>query len=78
MSALLQKPSVVLKRSVRIAGHRTSVSLETAFWDELKNMAAEREFGVNQLIAEVDVKRQGNLSSALRVYVLNAIKTAKT
>ncbi|HZH27511.1 MAG TPA: ribbon-helix-helix domain-containing protein [Azospirillaceae bacterium] len=63
-----------MKRSVRIAGHQTSVSLEPEFWDELKRIAAARGVSLNQLIAEVDAARTGNLSSALRVFVLNDLR----
>jgi predicted DNA-binding ribbon-helix-helix protein len=61
---------MIKKRSVDIAGHRTSVSLETPFWDALAAIAVRRKVSVNQLIAEIDKDRQGNLSSALRVFVL--------
>ena len=61
------------KRSVLVAGHRTSVSLEDAFWDVLKELADRRGLSINQLVAEVDEGRSGNLSSALRVYVLREI-----
>lgn len=60
----------VRKRSVRIAGHRTSVSLEQPFWTALQEIAAGRRQSVAALIAEVDRTRTGNLSSALRVFVL--------
>jgi len=65
--------SSVVKRSVSIAGHRTSVSLEDAFWDALKEMADARGMAVNALIAEIDAARTedgGGLSSAIRVAVL--------
>lgn len=62
------------KRSVTIAGHRTSVSLEAAFWDALKEIAAARGVSLNALIAEIDGTRAGNLSSALRVFVLAALR----
>lgn len=61
---------MIRKRSVDIAGHRTSVSLEAPFWDALTAIAARRKVSVNQLIAEIDKDRQGNLSSALRIFVL--------
>lgn len=64
----------VRKRSVRIAGHRTSVSLEDAFWNELTRIAQARGISINALIAAVDIGRGGNLSSALRVFVLNEIR----
>ncbi|MFA6280744.1 MAG: ribbon-helix-helix domain-containing protein [Bdellovibrionales bacterium] len=66
--------SANLKRSVLIAGHRTSVSLEPAFWEELCVIAKKRGLSVNQLVAEIDAARTGNLSSALRLYVLKVIK----
>ena len=63
----------VVKRSLVIAGHRTSVSLEDAFWRRLRRIAAERGLSVNALAAFVDASRgKANLSSALRVYVLEA------
>ncbi|SEG08660.1 ribbon-helix-helix domain-containing protein [Bosea lathyri] len=59
------------KRSLSIAGHRTSVSLEDPFWDALKQIAATEERTIAALIAEVDSKRDAtNLSSALRLHVL--------
>jgi predicted DNA-binding ribbon-helix-helix protein len=60
------------KRSVTIAGHRTSLSLEEAFWRRLKAIARARRQSLNQVIAEIDEARTGNLSSAVRVFVLNA------
>lgn len=62
------------KRSVVIAGHRTSVSLEPAFWDALRAIARQRGATVGHLIAEVDRDRRGNLSSALRVFVLETLR----
>lgn len=62
------------KRSVMIAGHATSVTLETAFWDELKGIAETRGTSLNQLVAEIDSGRDGNLSSAIRVFVLGELK----
>lgn len=61
----------IRKRSVTIAGHRTSISLETAFWDGLRRAAALRGVSVNALITEIDAEQPANLSSALRVYVLD-------
>ncbi len=60
----------VIKRSLTIAGHRTSVSLEGAFWEALKDIARRRGSSVNALVAEIDERRTGNLSSAVRVFVL--------
>ncbi|HYB58376.1 MAG TPA: ribbon-helix-helix domain-containing protein [Alphaproteobacteria bacterium] len=64
------------KRSVTIAGHRTSVSLEAAFWSALKQMAAERGVSLNALIEEIDRGRAGNLSSAARLFVLATLKAS--
>ena len=65
----------IVKRSVKVAGHSTSVSLEDEFWTELKLIADEREISVATLIAEVDQDRKSaNLSSALRLSVLRALK----
>lgn len=66
--------ALLKKRSVVIAGHRTSVSLEAPFWDELKRLARERGISLNALIEAVDQERGGNLSSALRVFVLEAVR----
>ena len=60
----------VEKRSVTIRGHRTSVSLETPFWEALKEKAAAEGRSLGSLIAEVDESAEGNLSSALRLHVL--------
>lgn len=65
----------VRKRSVMIAGHPTSVTLETPFWDALKELAAAEGLSVNALIERVDATRTGNLSSALRVHILNAFRS---
>lgn len=63
----------VLKRSLSIAGHRTSISLEEAFWAALKALAAERGVSIPALVAEIDGSRaDANLSSAIRVFVLRA------
>lgn len=60
------------KRSITIAGHATSVSLEPAFWDALKEMAAERNQSVPDLIRALDAEaREASLSSTLRVAILD-------
>jgi predicted DNA-binding ribbon-helix-helix protein len=68
--------SLVRKRSVSIRGHRTSYSLEQPFYDELLIIAAERQIPLAALIAEIDVQRprEANLSSALRLFVLEEAK----
>jgi predicted DNA-binding ribbon-helix-helix protein len=64
--------SPVVKRSIVIAGHKTSVSLEDAFWDALKEIAAARDATLSEVVASIDASRsQGNLSSAIRLYVLD-------
>ncbi|MER2265499.1 ribbon-helix-helix domain-containing protein [Methylobacterium oxalidis] len=63
----------IAKRSVMIAGHRTSVSLEEPFWDALRDIARGRDLSVQALIGEIDAGRgPQNLSSAIRVFVLAA------
>lgn len=63
--------SIVVKHSLTIAGHRTSVSLEQAFWDALREIARVRGVSRAALIGEIDSGRGGaNLSSAIRVFVL--------
>lgn len=68
----------VKKRSVEIAGHRTSLSLEEAFWRALKRIAARDGVSINRLIERIDRERGGNLSSAVRVYVLERLERLET
>lgn len=64
------------KHSVRIAGHATSFSLEDEFWESLKEIAARRDVSMNRLVTEIDAGRgEVNLSSALRLCVLQDLKT---
>jgi predicted DNA-binding ribbon-helix-helix protein len=64
--------SPVIKRSIVIAGHKTSVSLEDAFWKSLKEIAGGRDVTLSDLVASIDSERQhGNLSSAIRLFVLD-------
>lgn len=75
--------SLVEKRSVTIRGHRTSYSLEKPFYDDLAAIAAGRGVTLAALVAEVDAQRprEANLSSALRLFVLEQAKlgtSAKT
>jgi predicted DNA-binding ribbon-helix-helix protein len=68
------EPTAFVKRSLTIAGHRTSLSLETAFWRRLEALAAIRRVSLSALVAEVDAARGGaNLSSALRVFALENV-----
>ena len=64
----------VVKRSVSIAGHRTSVSLEAPFWEALREIAARRQLSVNALVTAIDAERGGNLSSAVRLFVLESCR----
>ena len=65
----------IVKRSVSIAGHRTSVSLELPFWEALRAIAVEEGLSVQALIGRIDAERAGqNLSSAIRVYVLRSVQ----
>ena len=64
--------SPVVKRSIVIAGHKTSVSLEDAFWKGLKDIAAARDTTLSDMVAVIDsTRRRGNLSSAIRLFVLD-------
>ena len=61
------------KRSLTISGHRTSISLEQAFWLRMKELARRREISLSALVAEIDAGRgESNLCSAIRVFVLEA------
>ena len=75
------KPSQVAKRGVYICGRKTSVSVEQAFWDEFRAICGRRKVTVSETLAELDVKRIGdggnNLSSAIRVFVLEEVKQAR-
>jgi len=74
----MESPTKLAKHSVSIAGHRTSITLETVFWDALSRIAKQRSTTVAGLIAEIDGARASdpaapNLSSAIRVFVLREI-----
>jgi predicted DNA-binding ribbon-helix-helix protein len=72
-------PGKVVKRSVAIAGHRTSVSLEEAFWSALKRIAEADGVSLAALVAQVDAERgEANLSSALRVFALERSLSASS
>jgi predicted DNA-binding ribbon-helix-helix protein len=64
----------LVKHSVQIAGHATSVSLEAAFWEALREIAARRQVSVNALLSRIDAERDGNLSSAIRLLVLESCR----
>ena len=65
-----------IKRSVTIAGHRTSISLERPFWDALKELACSEKTSVNDLVRRIDADRggKGTLSAAVRIYVLEGVR----
>lgn len=63
-------PATIRKHSVLIAGHETSVSLENAFWDAFCEVAQDKGLSINELVGQIDSGRAGNLSSAIRLYVL--------
>ena len=67
------------KRSLTLRGHRTSVSMEDAFWDEFRRIAAAREQSVNDLAAEIDAERvmTSGLASAIRVFVWGEVKAGR-
>lgn len=68
--------SPVVKRSIVIAGHKTSISLEDAFWKALKDIAIARHATLSDLVASINSERQhGNLSSAIRLFVLDHYQT---
>ena len=71
--------SHVAKRSIIVGGHKTSVSLEEAFWNGMKEISAARNMTLSELVGEIDGKRQqGNLSSAIRLFVLDHFKSRAT
>jgi predicted DNA-binding ribbon-helix-helix protein len=76
-------PQAIRKRSVTIAGHRTSLSLEPAFWDALRALAGERGLSINAIIEEIDRAasaggtREINLSSAVRVHLFRHAQLAR-
>ena len=64
--------TVIIKRSIVIAGHKTSVSLEDAFWNSLKDIGRSKDLTLSELVSDIDIKRvNGNLSSAIRLFVLD-------
>ena len=68
--------SLVIKRSIVIAGHKTSVSLEDAFWQELKRIAGIQRTTLSSVVSGIDTQRQqGNLSSAIRLFVLEQARS---
>ncbi|HMJ43844.1 MAG TPA: ribbon-helix-helix domain-containing protein [Pseudolabrys sp.] len=67
--------SLVVKRSIVIGGHKTSVSLEEPFWLSLKEIAHGQHLTLSTMVGDIDTKRQqGNLSSAIRLFVLDSVR----
>ncbi len=67
--------SPVVKRSIVVSGHKTSVSLEDEFWKSLKEIASERNMTLTELVRAIDANRQhANLSSAIRLFVLGVYR----
>ena len=67
--------SLVAKRSVVIGGHKTSVSLEDPFWNDLKAIAQLQRVALSQVVEEIDrARKQSNLSSAIRLFVLDQVR----
>ena len=69
--------SSLRKRSVTVAGHPTSFSLEEEFWQDLHRIARQRNLSLNALVSSIDAARAGNLSSALRVFVLECYRSGE-
>ncbi len=68
--------SLVVKRSIAVGGHKTSVTLEEAFWNGLKQIASDRNLTLSELVGAIDAQRLNpNLSSALRLFVLDHYRT---
>ena len=68
--------SPVVKRSIVVGGHKTSVSLEEPFWTSMKEISEELSVTLSELVSEIDTNRQqGNLSSAIRLFVLDHFKS---
>ena len=67
-----------IKRSLTLRGHRTSVSLEDAFWAEFRRIAAQKNKPINALAADIDAERTPDegLASAIRVFILNELRTS--
>ena len=71
--------SSVIKRSIVIDGHKTSISLEDAFWSDLKEIARARQATLSKLVADIDqARQQNNLSSAIRLFILAYFRRDRT
>ena len=72
--------SAQIKRSITISGHRTSITLERPFWDELKEIACRKKVSVSELVRQIDSRRDasGSLTSAIRVFILEQLKKQRS
>ncbi len=70
----MDQSSSLKKRSVRVSGHDTSITLEEPFWKCLQDMAKSQNMSLNDLVSEIDQKRSGNLSSAIRIHILEFLQ----
>jgi predicted DNA-binding ribbon-helix-helix protein len=72
---LTREPSAIVKRSVVVAGHKTSVTLEDAFWTSLKSIARSRNMSLSEIVGHIDgLRGHGNLSSSIRLFVLECVR----
>jgi len=71
-------PATIIKHSVKIAGHQTSISLERKFWELLRQIADRETLSINELVTLIDENREGNVSSAIRLYVLEDLIQRKS
>ncbi|MBL8629393.1 MAG: ribbon-helix-helix domain-containing protein [Rhodospirillaceae bacterium] len=69
--------TTIKKRSVKLSGHRTSISVEDEFWEELKKIAETDKVTIAELLTRIDADRPGNLSSAARLYVLKHVQSQR-
>ena len=64
---------MLIKKSVTIHNHRTSIALEKEFWDVLKDISIEKNYSVEKLISNIDINRNASLASSIRVFILKHI-----
>ena len=64
---------MLIKKSVTIHKHRTSIALEQEFWDVLKDISIEKNYSVEKLISNIDINRNASLASSIRVFILKHI-----
>jgi predicted DNA-binding ribbon-helix-helix protein len=71
----MPRSSPIVKRSIVVGGHKTSITLEEAFWTELKAIALTEKMTAAELVTRIDgTREQGNLSSAIRLFVLRHVR----